>query len=201
MPKVIGIAGQVGAGKSLVLQTLNVLYGIPLFDCDKIAKESYFIPSVREEIIDRFGVDPIKGNGELAKEGISKLLANKQTKEELERIVHGTVREQFGLWKGKQASKWVALESAILFTSNMYQLCDVTIAVKAETPIRMSRVLKRDPFRSEKGFELLENLQRKETTRQNDEADWHLDNSGNSSIIRELEVIYHQLDNIIHHKQ
>ncbi|WP_353867183.1 dephospho-CoA kinase, partial [Porphyromonas sp. CAG:1061] len=56
MPKVIGIAGQVGAGKSLVLQTLNVLYGIPLFDCDKIAKESYFIPSVREEIIDRFGV-------------------------------------------------------------------------------------------------------------------------------------------------
>lgn len=201
MPKVIGIAGQVGAGKSLVLQTLNVLYGIPLFDCDKIAKESYFIPSVREEIIDRFGVDPIKGNGELAKEGISRLLANKKTKEELERIIHGTVKEQFELWKGQQVAEWVALESAILFTSNMYRLCDITIAIKAETSIRMSRVLKRDPYRSEKGFELLENLQREETTRQKDEADWHIDNSGKTSIIRELEVIYHQLDNIIQHKQ
>lgn len=201
MPKVIGIAGQVGAGKSLVLQTLNVLYGIPLFDCDKIAKESYFIPSVREEIIDRFGVDPIKGNGELAKEGISRLLANKKTKEELERIIHGTVKEQFELWKGQQVGEWVALESAILFTSNMYRLCDITIAIKAETSIRMSRVLKRDPYRSEKGFELLENLQREETTRQNDEADWHIDNSGKTSIIIELEVIYHQLDNIIQHKQ
>lgn len=201
MPKVIGIAGQVGAGKSLVLQTLNVLYGIPLFDCDKIAKESYFIPSVREVIIDRFGVDPIKGNGELAKEGISRLLANKKTKEELERIIHGTVKEQFELWKGQQVAEWVALESAILFTSNMYRLCDITIAIKAETSIRMSRVLKRDPYRSEKGFELLENLQREETTRQNDEADWHIDNSGKTSIIRELEVIYHQLDNIIQHKQ
>lgn len=201
MPKVIGIAGQVGAGKSIVLQTLNVLYGLPLFDCDNVAKQCYFIPSVRENIINSFGVDPIEESGKLAKDKISALLANNKTKKKLEKIIHNAVREQFELWKSRYSGQWIAVESAILFTSDMNRLCDITLAVEAETPIRKRRVLRRDTDRSEDGFELLEALQKIESERQKNEADLHINNSGKSSIIRELEVIYNQLDKVIQDKQ
>ena len=93
------------------------------------------------------------------------------------------------------------MESAILFTSDMNRLCDITLAVEAETPIRKRRVLRRDTDRSEDGFELLEALQKIESERQKNEADLHINNSGKSSIIRELEVIYNQLDKVIQDKQ
>lgn len=192
MAKVLGVTGLIGAGKSCVIRSLQVLYGIECFDCDKIAKGTYYFPQIRKQIMTKLGIDPIGQNGVLEKGAIAGLLADMHTKETLEGIIHKAVEAEFIKWRNTLKYEWVALESAILFTSGMHTHCDLILSVVANKEIRKKRVLSRDPLRVPQDFELLESLQSDEATRQNNEADIFINNDGDTSIIRELEIVYYQ---------
>lgn len=192
--KVLGITGLIGAGKSVVRETLSVLYDIPCFDSDTIAKEVYFSPTVAREIYYRLGFNPTK-DGLLNKALLKKTLAEPFKRCVLEEIVHRAVGREFEIWKEQQRSKWVCLESAILFTSGFNLLCDFTLAVEASEEIRHHRVQLRDNKRSIEELRNIDSLQTQEGRKQREGADYRINNCGTSSVIRAVEALWEQINN------
>lgn len=195
MAKVLGISGLIGSGKSVVREALSVLYDIPCFDSDTIAKEVYFEPIVIGEIQGQLGFSPIK-NGLLNKAKLKEVLTDPHNKKILEDIVHRAVARQFDEWCRRQSSQWVGIESAILFTSGFSRLCDFTLAVEVSDEIRHQRVLQRDQERSMAELQRIEAMQAEEGKRQRREANFKIDNSGTSSITRAVEALWERITNI-----
>lgn len=193
MAKVVGITGLIGSGKSIVRQALSVLYGMPSFDSDVVAKEVYFFPEVQQEIEAKLSFSPITKEGVLNRKELALALANPQKKQVLEEVNHRAVAQQFDQWKDRQKSEWVGIESAILFTSGFNKLCDFTVAVRADANTRKARVLQRDSHRNERELEHIEALQQKEGEQQKAYANFIIDNRESCSITRAIEALWEQL--------
>ncbi|MBR8703934.1 dephospho-CoA kinase [Porphyromonas levii] len=194
MGKVIGICGLIGSGKSVVREALTTLYDIPCFDSDSVAKGVYFDALVIGEIESQLGFLPID-RGLLNKGRLKETLSNPRRKAILEDIVHRAVAREFEKWRSEQGTQWVGIESAILFTSGFYRLCDTTLAVEAPEEVRFQRVQQRDSERSIDEFRQIEAIQEEEGRRQRGEADIKIDNSGTSSITRAIEALWERLIN------
>lgn len=195
MARVLGISGLIGSGKSVVREALTVLYDMPCFDSDTVAKKAYFDQAVVREIENLLRFSPVK-SGQLDKIKLREALSDPQKKTILEEIVHRTVAKHFEEWRDKQSSPWVCIESAILFTSGFNSLCDVTLSVEAPDEIRHQRVLQRDSGRSIADLQKIEEMQAEEGRRQRGEADIKIDNSGTTSISRAVEALWERITNI-----
>lgn len=191
-PKVIGVCGLIGSGKSVVRQAMEVLLGLPSFDSDEEAKKLYFIPEVRREIKQTLGFDPLS-NGSLDKPRLQECISHPEQRMQLEGIIHSALSIRWSQWLSLQTSSAVVLESAILYTSGYYKHCDVVVAVTCPTSIRRERVLMRDGEGREARFEAIETAQMEEGRRQERDAHYHLDNSGGSSVILQLEQLQDSL--------
>lgn len=196
MAQVIGVTGLIGAGKSVVVQTMASLIGVPTFDSDRYAKETYRDQHVRKVIISNFGFDPINSDDSLDKSNLRRILENPRQKDQLEKIIHKAVEDVFYDFVNQCKAMYIVLESAILFTSGFNQLCDYTIAVVANNEMRKNRVLKRDVERSEDDFDHLASLQSAEGKLQNQMATFKINNDGNHSIIKAVEAIWGEITNI-----
>lgn len=198
MAIVLGITGLMGAGKSVVVQTFKQLYNTPTFDCDAHAKAIYREDYFRGTIIKLFGFDPILRNGVLNKDMLMNTLDNPILKVQLEGIIHNAVKEKFLEFASNISSKVIVIESAILFSSGLDQLCRYTVAVKADSNMRKQRVLRRDAGRSPKQYEQVAALQIEEKQLQERLAHYSINNSGSESIIKAVESIW---SNIINRQQ
>lgn len=188
-PKVIGVCGLIGSGKSVVRRSLQALYGLPTFDTDTEAKRLYFDPKVREEVKEELGIDPIKDNL-LDKNALNKVFSEPSTRVKLERIVHTALLDKMNDWfKEYSTSPVVVIESALLYMSGFYRTCDVVIAVTAPTDVRLKRVLGRDGAGRESRFFMIDSMQMQEGIRQEEESDFKVTNDDRHSIIRQLEQL------------
>lgn len=68
----------------------------------------------------------------------------------LDAMVHPRVAENFAQWVGEQSHPYVIKEAALLFEAGSYKTLDKIIVVSAPEPLRIKRVVARDPNRSEK---------------------------------------------------
>lgn len=200
MSVVIGVTGQIGSGKSVVSKALSTLYDVPYYDSDGYAKELYLDAEVRVEIQAHLGFDPIDEQGTLDKHSLRQALEEEQSRRVLEQINHRAVHSHFEEWAITSGSEVVVLESAILFSSGFYRLCDLTVVVVADPEVRKERVLARDNERSEEDFERIEWLQAHEATRQGAEADITIVNNGTSSVIRAVEALWASINKLIDDK-
>lgn len=191
-PKVIGICGLIGSGKSVVKRALEVMYGLPTFDSDQEAKKLYFLPHVRSMTMDRLGFDPIL-RSEINKEALSDCLRHPERKAALQQIIHRELETQWAQWRNVQKSEVIVFESAILYTSGFYKHCDTVISVVAPTDVRKERVMKRDGIGRVARFESIERIQQEEKHLQGENADHHIVNAGGKSIIEQIEQIQHSL--------
>ena len=53
--KKVAITGNIGSGKSWVCELFKQRLGIPVYNSDDAAKQMYFLPKVRKELVNRFG--------------------------------------------------------------------------------------------------------------------------------------------------
>lgn len=141
---IVGLTGGIGSGKTTVAKLFNDL-GVPIYVSDIEAKQ---IMVTNESLINK-----IKGllgeeayiNKELNRTYISsKVFENKKLLNELNKLVHPTVAEDFLKWYNKQDEQYVIKESAILFESGSYKNCDLVITVTAPLEERINRVVFRD---------------------------------------------------------
>ena len=147
----IGITGGIGSGKSLVCKIFNCL-GAPSYDADSLAKRLMTTDGILVEAIKKeFGSLSYHSDGRLNNGFIRSIVFNnKERLQALNALVHPRVAADYAQWAEENAKQpYIIREAALLFESGSARLQDKVIVVSAPETIRIARVLKRDPQRSE----------------------------------------------------
>ena len=153
-PKLIGITGGIGAGKSTV-STICKHLGFKVYNSDQRSKEIVSEDSIiKKKIISFFGNNVYK-NGVLDRKFLSeKIFNDKSSLQNINSIIHPAVKKDFNYWViNNSTEKILFKESALLFESGAYKELDKVILIVADKNLRVSRVLNRDQKRSKKEIE------------------------------------------------
>lgn len=146
------VIGGIGCGKSTVCMALKIM-GFPVYDCDKNAKKITENNRDTIEKIKKLFGDDIYVNGSLDRKKVAAVVFSDHKKlEELNKIVHPAVIEDFEKWTQKQKSDTVFVETAILFESGMDKVVDKIMAVCAPEKMRIERVIARDKVSEEQAL-------------------------------------------------
>lgn len=146
----IGITGGIGSGKSLISRIFSTI-GVPVYNADSQAKHLMNNdPALQQKIREHFGEESYNREGELNRQYLSFVFGDPQKLALLNSFVHPAVGLDFEIWSsGFSNQPYVLKEAALLFESGSYRKLDKTITVFASPELRIERVKKRDPFRSE----------------------------------------------------
>lgn len=189
--KRVGITGNIGSGKSYVCKMFERL-GIPVFYSDDETKKLYLIPSVKEQIIKRFGEEVYFEDGTLNRKLLSyHLFKNEEAMKFIESVLYPALNQHFDEWCEQQTSPYVLYESAILFEKNYGKYFDKIIFVSAPEDTRLQRVMKRDDC-TEENVRSRMRLQMSEETKLS-KADFVIYNDGNKALEPQVETINKQL--------
>ena len=153
-PKLIGITGGIGAGKSTV-STICKHLGFKVYNSDQRAKEIVSEDSIiKKKIISFFGNNIYK-NEVLDRKFLShKIFNDKSSLQQINSIIHPAVKKDFNSWVINNSNEKILFkESALLFESGAYKELDKIILIVSDKNLRVSRVLNRDQKRSKKEIE------------------------------------------------
>ena len=153
-PKLIGITGGIGAGKSTV-STICKHLGFKVYNSDQRAKEIVSEDSIiKKKLISFFGNNVYK-NGVLDRKFLSdKIFNDKSSLQQINSIIHPAVKKDFNCWVTNNSNEKILFkESALLFESGAYKELDKIILIVSDKNLRVSRVLNRDQNRSKKEIE------------------------------------------------
>ena len=153
-PKLIGITGGIGAGKSTV-STICKHLGFKVYNSDQRAKEIISEDSIiKKKLISFFGNNIYK-NGVLDRKFLSdKIFNDKSSLEQINSIIHPAVKKDFNSWVINNSNEKILFkESALLLESGAYKELDKIILIVSDKNLRVSRVLNRDQNRSKKEIE------------------------------------------------
>lgn len=141
----IGITGGIGSGKSTLAAEL-VRRGYPVYDSDKQAKHIIVHnPAVRSQIELLFGSEVFEGDRYLTSLVSQRVFANPSLLHRLNAVVHPAVRFDLQEWQRRMEGQSLCfVESAILYSSGLADLCDHVVLVTAPDEVRIDRVLRRD---------------------------------------------------------
>ena len=153
-PKLIGITGGIGAGKSTVSSICKHL-GFKVYNSDQRAKEIVSEDSIiKKKLISFFGNNIYK-NGVFDRKFLSdKIFNDKSSLQQINSIIHPAVKKDFNSWVINNSNEKILFkESALLLESGAYKELDKIILIVSDKNLRVSRVLNRDQNRSKKEIE------------------------------------------------
>lgn len=185
-PKLIGITGGIGSGKSTVAKLFE-LNGFKVYYADDRGKWiSNYTPDVVRRIKDLLGSDSYS-NGLLDRDFVAKkVFGNKNLLAQLNQIIHPAVKKDFEEWvEASSADEILFKEAALLFETRGNQELDMTILVSATENIRIERVMKRDPLRGRKEVMDIISKQLPEIEKRK-LADYIIHNEGDESLIEQV---------------
>ena len=192
-PKLIGITGGIGAGKSTV-STICKHLGFKVYNSDQRAKEIVSEDSIiKKKLISFFGNNVYK-NGVFDRKFLSdKIFNDKSSLQQINSIIHPAVKKDFNCWVTNNSNEKILFkESALLFESGAYKELDKIILIVSDKNLRVSRVLNRDQKRSKKEIESIidKQIQEAEAIKY---ADIVIDNNHKKmllpSVIKEIEKL------------
>lgn len=195
MPKIIGLTGGIGSGKSTVANFFKEL-GVPVYIADSEAKKIMDNPEIIQEVQSVFDENIIDKNGKLDRKKIADVVFNNPAKlQELNAIIHPKVKDDFVIWlKKHQEYPFIIKEVAILFETKSEKDFDKIILVTAPEEIRIKRVMKRDNV-SEK--EVLERMKNQlPDTEKMSKSDYVVDNKNVNDTKKQIKKIYELLNYI-----
>ncbi|MDL1913467.1 MAG: dephospho-CoA kinase [Bergeyella sp.] len=143
-PKLIGITGGIGSGKTTVSNTIKEL-GFSVYNSDESSKKIVnSVPDIRLKVIHLLG-NRSYTNGVYDTKYISQMVFNNpEVLEKLNQIIHPEVDKDFQNWKHEQNGKYIFKETALLFELGLHKKCDLSLLVTADENIRIERVMARD---------------------------------------------------------
>ncbi|WP_053406178.1 dephospho-CoA kinase [Persicobacter sp. CCB-QB2] len=194
----IGITGGIGAGKSSVSKFLEVL-GYPVYNADERAKELVVEDSeVKAAIINLLGEQAYLEDGRYNRQWVGQqVFADDQLLKSLNHIVHPAVAKDFQKWSGRQSSRLIFKEAAIMLEHGKDLVgVDYIVAVVAPEQERIQRIRKRDTFRSEAQIHQIIRNQIPEKDLKS-KADFLIDNADHSAVIPQVNSLLHSLIRII----
>ena len=191
MPKIIGLTGGIGSGKSKVALRFSAL-GIPYYFADDRAKDLMNTSAdLKEAICKLFGPESYSGDV-LNRPYIARVVFKDATAlAQLNALVHPVVAQDFQNWVAKQDAPYVIKEVAILFENGGSKLCDSVLLITAPEAVRLDRVLARDKSS-------VEAIQDRMSKQWSDErkiplADYHIENLEWEDTLLKIDAIHQEL--------
>lgn len=141
---IVGLTGGIGSGKSTVAKILEIL-GAAVFDSDTVAKELYFVPSIKSAVISLIGPEAYLSDKQLNRPFISKVVFEQPTVlTALNAILHPAVYHAMQAFVSAHRGQLIVKESALLFEAGLEKQVDKVIVVCAPETVRIQRVQLRD---------------------------------------------------------
>lgn len=146
-PRIIGVCGQTGAGKSTVCARLAAM-GAQIVDTDMIAREVVAPGSpVLAELAAAFGEDILLPDGALDRKTLAaRAFVSAASAARLSAVTHPAIvkialqRANAAVAAGKNA----VIDAPLLFTAGLQKYCAVTVKVTAPEETRIARIRARD---------------------------------------------------------
>ncbi|MEG0602439.1 MAG: dephospho-CoA kinase [Mucinivorans sp.] len=189
----LGLTGLIGSGKSSVAARFALL-GLPVYDCDRRAKELMNTnQELRAQIVALFGAD-IYIEGELDRARMASIIfRSPDLRAALERVVHPAVGRDIELWRTTIDARWGVVESAILVSAGIARAMAAVLVVTAPSEVRLARVMARDSMGPEQVRErMAAQLSELELQRV---ATWCLANDQNQELDNKVARIYEKMTN------
>ena len=143
--KRVAITGNIGSGKSWVCELFRQHLGIPVYSSDEAAKRMYFLPEVRQQLMQRFGDSFYLSDTKLNRNLIAELIfSNEKAQRDLEGILYPALFVDFEQWMEKQDAPYVLFESALVFEKRLEKRFDAVVMVSASEATRLRRVMERE---------------------------------------------------------
>lgn len=144
IPKIIGLTGGIGSGKTSVAKLLEEK-GFPVYYSDTEAKNIVNKDSVLQEMITALlGEKAYKGGLYNKKYVAEKVFNNTDLLQQLNALIHPAVKLDFQNWLASQTSEFVFKETALLFELKLNQDCYKSLLVTADDNLRIKRTMDRD---------------------------------------------------------
>ncbi|MCL5291978.1 MAG: dephospho-CoA kinase [Actinobacteria bacterium] len=186
--KVVGITGQIGAGKSSVAKLLATL-GARVLDADSIARnllepetEAYY------EVVDFFGEEVVLEDGRIDRRKLASIVFDDQRKlKALNEIIHPRVVDEIKdclryIGELGEGVDLVAIDVPILFGSGVEKLVAKVVVVLADERDRLERLKAQGYTESEVGLRAAAQLTQEELSLR---ADYVIENSGTLAELKE----------------
>lgn len=142
---IIGLTGGIGSGKTTVAKLFGIM-NCGIYNSDDKAKDIYFNPQVKTQVIELLGSNAYTDNGSLNKEYIAKnVFTNAELLKKLNTIIHPAVKKDFEEFVAKQKPEQIIVkETALLFEADIYKQVNYSVLVTSPTELRIKRVMKRN---------------------------------------------------------
>lgn len=147
----IGITGGIGSGKTIVCQLFRAL-GIPVYEADERAKWlTEHDPILKADITRVLGAQAYDATGHYNRSWVaSQVFSNPDLLKALNAVIHPRVFADTDAWVQTHADKpYVLKEAALMRAAGDGNTLDKVIVVQAPLTLRIERIQKRDPQRSE----------------------------------------------------
>lgn len=190
-PKLIGLTGGIGSGKSTVAKVFMAL-GVPVFNSDNVAKDIINNDDgVVKLVSETFGA--IYENGLLNKEKLAAIVFNdKSALEKLNKIIHPKVAEYFEKWVSENNNAPLLIkEAAILIETGVYKQLDQLILVSAPEKLRIERVVKRDKTTEQQVLDRIKSQLSEEEKQK--VADYIIINNDELMVVPQVLEVYQEL--------
>ncbi|WP_312825918.1 dephospho-CoA kinase [Epilithonimonas sp.] len=144
MPKIIGLTGGIGSGKTTVARILEGK-GFPVYYSDDEAKNIVNKDSIlKEKIIELLGNEAYSDGIYNRKYVAEKVFNDSELLEQLNHLIHPAVRIDFEKWVASQNSEFVFKETALLFELKLNHQCYKSLLITADDNLRIKRTMDRD---------------------------------------------------------
>ncbi len=137
----IGLTGNIGSGKSTVAQLFQQ-QGITTIDADQISRQLTQSGTTEfQKIVAIFGDDVIDHNGEMNRRKLADIVFNdNQRREELESVLHPSIREMMFDLSQQSQSAYCILEIPLLMETGQHTEMDRVLLVTCSTEIKTQRL-------------------------------------------------------------
>jgi dephospho-CoA kinase len=145
LPKIIGLTGGIGSGKSTVAKFIEEM-GFPVYYSDVRAKEIVNDDELlKKGIIELLGAKAYDENGLYDRKYVAEIVFNdEELLQKLNGMIHPAVKYDFEKWVGNQTTEFVFKETALLFELKLNESCYKSVLVTADDNLRLKRVMDRD---------------------------------------------------------
>ena len=144
-PKIIGLTGGIGSGKSTAAAWFRA-QGIPTLDADAISRAALDPGSdCYRKTVELFGPDCLQPDGTVNRAEVAKrIFADPKLREALNSLIHPFVLEEMQRETALLQTERVVWEVPLLFESGYYAYCDCTVSILCAESIRVDRICRRN---------------------------------------------------------
>jgi dephospho-CoA kinase len=143
-PRVVGIVGGIGSGKSRVTRILADA-GAFVISGDELAHEALRQPEVREQVVRRWGPQVLGEDGEVRRRALGSIVFGDAAElRALEALVHPwiehRIREEMDKARRDPSTPLVVLDAAVMLEAGWDGVCDELVYVDVPRELRLRRI-------------------------------------------------------------